>query len=837
MPKYNITKIIFFIALFGLSLIFSSNSVNAQSSVCGNKIYEPTGSPPPGFEQCEAYGGAFTAWPVGCQDTGWPAPCKNKPGYRCETAAAAVCTPTCFLDYVCTDVCGDKVADPLANEGCDFGTNNDTGNCQYNTINQAPCSSCDSHCNNFRPGGIPIYCGDGIRQNEEQCDTGLGVFVDTPTCDYGSGVLGIACTLPVCGDGYTNLVSNNPSKEECDDANASTLDECTNTCTRTYCGDSIVQSGALGNGTNLGGPTNNGREECDTGLNTLGCVNCALTYCGDGITQNPNGRGTYGTNNIGDEFCDLNTNSCNKFVAGIGTYTGTETCFSDCSTYNSCVTGTCGDGTCENSPGPENAANCAADCTSTCGDSLCVSPENPDNCLTDCPAVCGDGTCNGQETLSTCPSDCSVCGDTIITPPEICEGNNYGQETCSTQTSGARPSGNLSCSGCTTINNSQCYQCGNGNKEGPEECDDGNTVTETTCDYGVSSCTACRNDCMAILDLTGPTCGDAILDNITSSEVCDLGILENNNPDCPYGTTSCNVCLSDCKVEKAGLTSFCGDNILDTAQEDCDYNPDPMDPNGDGCDTSCNVQDGYTCGNFGVNGSYTCLFHCGSDADSDGDYRDVALDINGDGSIDVSENCDSGPENGSRCIPKTYGSDCTWCTSSCEIRTVAGSRCGDGSIDKNNEGCDDGNTSGGDGCNGACNIDTGWECSGVKYSKCKPINGDGICTTDFENCKENYGDCGPCQLKNIFTAKTGQFAGALSGVLKNIADIFPIPQLKIGIPGLNLINRAGVNAPLEVEVKINGFGIRTPFFIGGKEINVRIEEYSPGSSLINFYFE
>lgn len=63
-------------------------------------------------------------------------------------------------------------------------------------------------------------------------------------------------------------------------------------------------------------------------------------------------------------------------------------------------------------------------------------------------------------------------------------------------------------------------RCGNGIVSSGAVCDDGNAVTETECPYGVPTCSACNADCSAELDLTGPFCGDGIV-QAEHGEACD----------------------------------------------------------------------------------------------------------------------------------------------------------------------------------------------------------------------------------------------------------------------------------------------------------------------------
>jgi cysteine-rich repeat protein len=85
----------------------------------------------------------------------------------------------------------------------------------------------------------PPSCGDGIVDNDEQCDDANAI--DDDGCKNN-------CTLPGCGDGVVNGV------EECDDGNAINTDACKNNCEAPFCGDGLLSNG----------------EACDDGNNTNG---------------------------------------------------------------------------------------------------------------------------------------------------------------------------------------------------------------------------------------------------------------------------------------------------------------------------------------------------------------------------------------------------------------------------------------------------------------------------------------------------------------------------------------------------------------------------------------
>ena len=85
--------------------------------------------------------------------------------------------------------------------------------------------------------------------------------------------------------------------------------------------------------------------------------------------------------------------------------------------------------------------------------------------------------------------------------------------------------------------------CGDEVIEGTEVCDDGNNVTEVACPYGTPSCTACRAGCNEVLQLTGPYCGDDILQS-DQGEACDDG----NQIDGDGCSSTCQGEVSGCVI-------------------------------------------------------------------------------------------------------------------------------------------------------------------------------------------------------------------------------------------------------------------------------------------------
>jgi len=72
----------------------------------------------------------------------------------------------------------------------------------------------------------------------------------------------------------------------------------------------------------------------------------------------------------------------------------------------------------------------------------------------------------------------------------------------------------------------------------------------------------------------------------------------------------------------------------------------------------------------------------------------------GNGQLEEGEQCDLGGSNGFLCWAG-YGSSCSYCTSTCELKTIT-NYCGDGILNSACEECDDGNKIEGDGCDNDC---------------------------------------------------------------------------------------------------------------------------------------
>jgi cysteine-rich repeat protein len=192
---------------------------------------------------------------------------------------------------------------------------------------------CEGRC----AGGqcVSASCGDGVHQEDEECDDGNADDGDAcPT----------SCTSARCGDGFVL-----EGVEDCDDGNDDDQDDCPTTCEDARCGDGFVHDGV---------------EACDDAntTETDACLKtCTAAKCGDNVVQS------------GAEECD----------------DGNQDDTDDCPT--TCQDAECGDGfvfegeeDCDD--GNPQGGDCGADCTM----------KKPDGALCSSDQECSSGSCEGR---------------------------------------------------------------------------------------------------------------------------------------------------------------------------------------------------------------------------------------------------------------------------------------------------------------------------------------------------------------------------------------------------------------------------------------------------------
>ncbi|MCK6547814.1 DVUA0089 family protein, partial [Myxococcota bacterium] len=490
-----------------------------------------------------------------------------------------------------------------------------------------------------------------VQQTSEACDDG-----NTANDDGCSST----CAIESCGDGVKQ------ASEGCDDGNTNSNDGCSAACVVESCGDGVQQTS----------------EACDDGntANDDGCSStCAIESCGDGVQQANEGCDDGNTSDddgctaacvvesCGDgiiqsieqcEGADLGGNDCLSAGGFVG---GTLACNAACAFDTSaCIGPGCGNGiveageACDDGNTGDNDGCSALCAVESCGDGITQTSEG-----------CDDG--NGVNT-DACKNDCTLpaCGDTVVSTGEVCDdGNTANGDGCRSDCLGTE-------------------QCGDNHLDVGETCDDGNTTSGDGCS---ATC---------VLEI----CGDGA---VTGAETCDDG--NTTNGDCC--SASCQV-EAGCEIEANDATAtanaFSTTAVNDvvwghiTPANDVDYYRVTVPAGATGVLSAATIDawDGTLCASNNVD-TYITIY----------DAAGTTLASNDD--ISFSDYCSStsatGLAAGDYYVAVSASPFAAITTFAYSVRvTLALAICGNGTIDAGEQ-CDDGNTTGGDGCSATCGLE------------------------------------------------------------------------------------------------------------------------------------
>ena len=451
--------------------------------------------------------------------------------------------------------CGNGVVE--APETCDDGDLDNGDGCS---------STCGVEAGFFCQGTMPtvcappeINCSDGIDNNGA-----FGTDAADPSCQ-------LPAYFPACGPGTQLLVYPNNAAFAIPDNNATGI---TSNVT-------VTGAGRIASVSVLYNITHTFDGDLDIFLNTP--VPSSIDICTDN-----GGSGANFVNTV------LNTACSTSVTAGTAPFTN---CFiPESPAAVNALNGMSANGTW----GLKIADDASGDvgtlnnwrlmlCTSTCGDGLMGGVEACDDGNTapgdGCSATCTvetGYTCTGQG-----PGSCTDINEcTAGTPCDTnatCT-NTPGDFTCECD-AGYDGTG-VGAGSCTAI-------CGDGLKLGAEACDDGNLLPDDGCSATctVESGYTCTGQ--------GPgSCTD--INECTAGTPCDANATCDNTPG--DFTCTCDAGFSGTGVGAGSCTPVCGDGMI-VAGEACD---DSNTDNMDGCDATCQIEDGWTCMNTPSDCSEIC---------------------------------------------------------------------------------------------------------------------------------------------------------------------------------------------------------------------------------------
>jgi cysteine-rich repeat protein len=368
-------------------------------------------------------------------------------------------------------------------------------------------------CSDSKAWGVSSVCGDGVVEQDEECELGEIKVIDCVEQVDGkqvSGKMNATCLFDL-----SEPVTACQAFQDLEQAK-----KAGSVCVPNKCGNGILENG----------------EKCDDGTLNGAYGHCGSScafddafLCGDGYLA-------------GGEECDCGDTIHRSGKNAVQKQTGS---WANQNQDPTCQVANGQYGEVKKWSGTEKFVSCSYDCKlsgPSCGDKQINGTEECDGELetsvSNCPVskVCVGGKNAGL----ACPHN--PCGT------GKCSDFSYQlsrTRVCSTKC--AWPDNWLACKGGD-------QQCGNGSKEGSEECDDGNQSNNDSCAIG------CKTN----------ICGDNFV--FTGVESCDngeLNILPNAQDTCaaPYGG-DCNYCNTLCQYKTAS-GAYCGDGKIN-GTELCD---------------------------------------------------------------------------------------------------------------------------------------------------------------------------------------------------------------------------------------------------------------------------
>ena len=206
--------------------------------------------------------------------------------------------------------------------------------------------------------------------------------------------------------------------------------------------------------------------------------------------------------------------------------------------------------------------------------------------------ILGDVSCNADCTINYDACIEARCGDNIISPNEICDGEQFkdNESSCHALFPDLYSGGSVSCTDQCDYDTSACIPyCGNGILDADEACDHGASgdVFPTNADScekvigtGSHGTLACSENCQTIISANcseATHCGDGILND---DEACDHGasgdVFPTNADSCEKiigkGSVGILGCSDDCQTiisSNCSQMAYCGDGELNP-NEACD---------------------------------------------------------------------------------------------------------------------------------------------------------------------------------------------------------------------------------------------------------------------------